>query len=156
MAISAQQAADEDLRWSKQQRRLTEATTAATATGATALGLMLAGKTKVGGRVLPKKVRDKLRTERADDVRNTIALAGMVGGVASGANWARKLKRDTDPSRPVVTPEQKAANLAAAMKTDLSKGWSRSTTVRRPMGAISRRRASFRGPAKKLVRRVIR
>ena len=113
----------DDQKWANRQRHLTDATTGLTAAGATALGVMLAGKTKAGKKVLPKKLYQKLNTERADDLRNTVALASMIGGVASGAHWSKKLKSDAErPAAPAVpVPQDKALNMAKAMGTDIDK-----------------------------------
>jgi hypothetical protein len=111
--------------WSEKQRRITDATTGITALGAGALGAAIAGKTKTAGKVLPKKVHRALRSGKADDVRNSIALASMLGGVYSGINWSKKLRSDAQ-SPPEGTPAaqreamRRAVNYAAAM--DIEKG----------------------------------
>jgi hypothetical protein len=131
-----------DAQWARKQAHLTDASTVLTGLGAGALGLGLAGKTKAAGKVMPKRLHRALQSSKSDDVRNSVALASMVAGTMSGINWSKKLKRDADPVK--AAAQDRALNLA--------KAWNPSTTVRGTAGALSTRRASFRGPAKKLVR----
>ena len=144
-------APEEEKQWAKKQVRINDVTTGLTAAGATALGAALAGKTKLGKKVLSQKMYDRMRSSQADDIRNTIALASMAGGAASGVHWAKKLRSDAE--KPPLTPRQKAANIAAASKPDiekalLEKGISTSTVVRglSAMGlpTVRVRRASYR------------
>jgi hypothetical protein len=136
--------AETEAKWAKKQVHLTDLSTGLTGAGAAALGLGIAGKSKAAGKVLPKKLHRYLQSGKGDDVRNSVALASMVAGTASGVNWSKKLRRDADPNKAVVSEQEKALNLA--------KAWVPSTTVRGVAGALSTRRASFRGPAKKLAR----
>ncbi len=105
----------DDKRWADRQKRINDLTTAATATGAAALGGALAGKTKVAGKVLPRKVHAALRTDKADDVRNTIALASMVGGTVSGLNWRTRLSSDA------MDPQVRASNVSRAVKREVTR-----------------------------------
>lgn len=139
-----------EAQWAKKQVHLTDLSTALTGAGAAALGLGIAGKSKAAGKVLPKRLHTYLKSGKGDDVRNSVALASMVAGTASGVNWSKKLRRDADPEKKMA--EEKALNLAKAMSADLEKAWVPSTTVRAARGALSTRRASFRGPAKRLAR----
>ena len=138
--VAASQA---DIDWAKHQRRLTDVSTAMTAAGATGLGAMLAGKTKLARKVMPAKLHAKLQSGKADDVRNSIALASMIGGVASGAHWSKKLKRDAQASVP--TPQQQAENLAKAMMGSPG-GLTRSSVVRSIRGPVIRRASYRRAP----------
>jgi len=142
--------AETEAKWAKKQVHLTDLSTGLTGAGAAALGLGIAGKSKAAGKVLPKRLHRYLQSGKGDDVRNSVALASMVAGTASGVNWSKKLRRDADPERAMT--QEKALNLAKAMNTDLEKAWVPSTTVRAARGALSTRRASFRGPAKRLAR----
>ena len=121
-----------------------------TAVGATALGGMLAGKTKLAGKVLPHKLHLALKTGKADDARNTVALASMLTGVASGVNWSKKLRRDADPEA-AAAAQTKAANLAKAMSGDVTKGIIPSAVARTAStGALTMRRAGYRRAGKML------
>lgn len=133
----------EDRSWALKQRHITDASTALTAAGAVGLGAMLAGKTKSAKKVLPKGVHRKLQSGKADDLRNTIALASMVGGVASGAHWSKKLKRDAEKP---VTPQEAAANLATASKADIEKAIVAAGVGRSPTGKLFMRNATIRRP----------
>lgn len=109
--------------WARKQKRISNTSTALTAAGATALGTMLAGKTKAAKKVLGPKIHRKLQSGKADDLRNTVALASMVSGVASGVNWSKKLAADAKKASAAASGGdgvEKAANYAAAM--DISKG----------------------------------
>lgn len=139
-----------EAQWARKQVHLTDVSTGLTGLGAAALGLGIAGKTKAAGKVLPKKLHRKLQSHRSDDIRNSIALASMVAGTASGVNWSKKLRRDADPEKKMT--QEQALNLAKAMNVELEKAWVPSTTVRLGQGALATRRASFRGPAKRLAR----
>jgi hypothetical protein len=124
--------------WAKKQEHINNVSTAATAIGATALGTMLAGKTKAGKKILGVKLHHKLQSGRADDLRNSIALASMISGVASGVNWQKKLRADAE--KPPLTPRQKAANIAAASQPQIEKALLekgiRSSTVVRGLSAM--------------------
>lgn len=148
MADAVPPADPTEAKWAKKQVHLTDLSTGLTGLGAAALGLGIAGKTKAAGRVLPKKLHHKLQSSKSDDIRNSIALASMVAGTASGVNWSKKLRRDADPAK----AQENALNLAKAMNADLEKGWMGPAMVRAPGGALRMRRASFRGPAKKMLR----
>jgi hypothetical protein len=156
MQQPAPQKTQADIDWAKHQRRLTDVSTALTAAGATGLGVMLAGKTRAAKRFLPKPTYKKLQSGKADDLRNTIALASMVGGVASGAHWSKKLKRD-------ATPEQQAANLATASKADIEKALGLkprsplfpSSIVNRANGQAFMRRGGYRRTPLPRPRRVV-
>jgi hypothetical protein len=145
-----------DIDWAKHQRRLTDASTALTAAGAVGLGAMLAGKTRAAKAVLPKKLHAKLQSGKADDLRNSVALASMIGGVASGAHWSKKLKRDADPA-------QRAANLATASKADIEKALGLrprsplfpSSVVNRASGKAFMRRGGYRRTPLPRPRRVV-
>lgn len=132
----------DDRHWSLNQKRITDTTTALTAAGALGLGGMLAGKTKAAKKVLPKKVHEALRSGNADDVRNTIALASMVGGVASGIHWSKKLKSDAQNAEPVQNRLAKAAAVAEHMeigKGIVASGYARTIRGVRPRRAYYRR-----------------
>lgn len=133
-----------EAQWAKKQVHLTDLSTALTGMGAGALGLGIAGKSKAAGKVLPKRLHTYLKSGKGDDVRNSVALASMVAGTASGVNWSKKLRRDADPEKAAAESKEKAANLA--------KAWASSTVVRGARGALSTRRATFRGPARRLAR----
>jgi len=144
-------APEEEKQWAKKQVRINDVTTGLTAAGATALGAALAGKTKLGKKVLSPKMYERMKSGKADDIRNTIALASMAGGAASGVHWAKKLRSDAE--KPPLTPRQKAANVAAASKPEiekalLEKGISTSTVVRgwssRGLPVVRVRRAAYR------------
>lgn len=140
-------------RWAAAQRRINNSSTALTAVGAGALGATLAGKTKLAGKVLPKRAHKALNTARADDIRNTIALASMTSGVLSGIHWSGKLKRDADPEAAKRDAAAKAKNLAKAMSGDIAEdiakrlgvpgGIRRATRVRLPRGGMAMRRSSY-------------
>lgn len=146
----------QDIDWAKHQRRLTDVSTGLTAAGATGLGVMLAGKTRAAKRFLPKRTYKKLQSGKADDLRNTIALASMIGGVASGAHWSKKLKRDADPV-------QQANNLAKAMAEDIEKALGLrprsplfpSSVVNRANGQAFMRRGGYRRTPLPRPRRVV-
>jgi hypothetical protein len=113
---------------------------------------MLASKTKIAGKVLPKKLHQAARSGKADDVRNSVALASMAAGVASGVNWSKKLKRDSDPEKAKMTAKSKAENLAKAMRGDFDKGMVSSSVVRTPSGAKTLRRATHATRRAKMIR----
>ena len=138
----------EDQKWANSQRHLTNVSTGLTAAGAAALGAMLGGKTKAGKKILPKALHKKLKTGKADDVRNSIALASMVGGVASGAHWSKKLKSDAKkpPEQPkvIVVPQDAAVNYAKAMH--IEKGVVTATVRNGVRGAQYSVRSGYRKP----------
>ena len=123
-----------EAQWARKQAHLTDLSTGLTAAGATALGLGLAGKTKAAGKVLPKRLHRDLQSSKGDDVRNSVALASMVAGTASGVNWSKKLRRDADPEKAAMKDQEKALNLAKAM--DVGEG----------LGALDHGPASRRCP----------
>jgi hypothetical protein len=123
--------------WERKQRRITDVSTGLTAAGAAGLGALLAGKTKAAGKVLPKALHHKLQSGKADDVRNAVALASMVAGVASGVHWSKKLKEDSE--KPVIV---KADNLARVIPVDLEKGIRVSGLARIPGGGYAFRNAT--------------
>lgn len=137
--------ADEE--WTRKQEKLTRLSSHLTAAGATGLGVMLAAKTKMGKKVLPKKITQAANSGKGDDIRNTVALASMITGAASGRKWAKKMDTDVKVSHAVregkVTPEQ-VANMATAKKEELAKALIPSGVVRYPSGIARTRVASFR------------
>lgn len=103
----------DDERWAKRQRTINNLATAATGTGAAALGVALAGKSKAAGKVLPKRLHRALQSDKADDVRNTVALASMLGGTASGIHWTKRLSQDA------TDPQVRASNVSRAVKREV-------------------------------------
>lgn len=135
--------------WTKEQERLTRASGNLTAAGAVALGGLMAGKTKAARKVIPKKLHKKLSSEKADDVRNSIALASMVTGALSARKWANKMRDDVAVTNAVESIDQ-ANNLAKAIGDDVFKGIIPSAIVRYPSGISRTRAASFRRGSKML------
>lgn len=133
--------------WTRKQERLTRLSSALTGVGAASLGTMLAAKTKAGKKILPKKVHRKLNTARADDVRNTIALASLATGAVSSHKWANKMKRDVQVAEAVnsgqVTPEM-VKEVADAHHSGVAKALIPSSIVRYPSGISRMRGASYR------------
>ena len=137
--------------WADKQRKITDATTALTAAGALTLGASLAAKRKIAGRILPPKWHERMRSSDADDIRNTIALAGMTGGVVSGVHWSKKLREDamTEHQRQQAALKN-AGNYARATKDDLAKGIVASGISFTRKG-LRPRRAFYRRPSRRLV-----
>jgi hypothetical protein len=151
--------AADDPDWARKQERLTRLSTALTGTGAVTMAALLAGKSKVGRKVLPPKVHSALSSSQADDARNTVALASMVTGVMSGRSWAKKLHEDAAVGDAVRSHErERARNLAAALgppQAPVTKGIVTGSVVRTARGAKVTRRALYRRPPMRRPRMVL-
>jgi hypothetical protein len=132
-----------DRDWTQQQERLTRLSGNLTTAGAVTLGALMAGKTKAGRKVLPKKIHRKLNTDAADDTRNAIALASMVAGAASARKWANKMRDDVAVSD-ALNDMDRAHNYAKAMEDDIFKAIIPSAVVRYRSGLRRTRTATFR------------
>ena len=156
MTTTPPEKSEEERSWARHQRNLTMATTGLTAAGAAAMGGMLAGKTKVGRKVLPAAIHSRLTSARADDVRNSIAMASMLGGVASGASWYKRLNQDSMTADQRAEYEhRKATNMAMAMRPqiqgEIDKAYAMPTSVSTAyrtgrQGSRVLRRATLRRP----------